>query len=254
VNILIIEDEALAARRLKTMVTSLDPTFHIAAILDSVKKSVDWLKKNAAADLVLLDIELSDGKSFEIFHQVEVQSPVIFITAYDEYALRAFKVNSIDYLLKPVKEEELEKSIAKLRLLENVYSRKKQDNSIKTLLKELQEKPAFRERFLIKQGDRLIPVETAEIAFFYTREKSNYLRTKENQSYIIDLSLDEIEGMVDPKKFFRTNRQTIISAGVVEKVHLWFGSKLKVDLNPKHDEETIVSREKATAFRQWLGE
>lgn len=253
-NILIIEDEALAARRLKMMVAEMDPTFRIAAMLDSVRKSVQWLKENPSPDAILMDIELSDGKSFDIFEKTTVQCPVIFITAYDEYAIRAFKVNSIDYLLKPVKQEELKRSIEKLRQLRQTYSQSKQDTHIQTLLQELQKRTSFRERLLIKQGDKLIPIEINDIAFFFAKDKSNFVRTKEQRDFIIDQTLDEVEASVDPGKFFRANRQYIISNSSIDKVHLWFGSKLKVDLKPKSDDEVIVSREKATMMRRWLGE
>jgi two-component system LytT family response regulator len=215
---------------------------------------VDWLRSHPAPDLLLMDIELTDGKSFEVFEQVDVKCPVIFVTAYDEYAIRAFKVNSIDYLLKPIKQEELAASIEKLRQVKQQYTQQTPGLNIQALLQELHQHSPYRERFLIKQADRLLPVETADIAYIQTRDKQNYICTFDNKEYIIDMTLDEMEKTLDPKKFFRANRQFIVSAAAVEKVHFWFSSKLKVDLKPKSSEEVIVSREKAMAFRAWLGE
>jgi two-component system, LytTR family, response regulator LytT len=253
-NILIVEDEALSARRLKSMVTEMDHTFRVLDITDSVSKTVDWLRSHPAPDLLLMDIELTDGKSFEVFEQVDVKSPVIFVTAYDEYAIKAFKVNSIDYLLKPVKQEELVASIEKLRTIKQQYAQGDPGLTIQSLLKEFQKQGSYKDRFLIKQADRLFPVEAMDIAFFQTRDKNNYIHTFDDKEYITDHTLDEIEKTLDPKKFFRANRQFIVSASAVEKVHFWFSSKLKVDLKPKSSEEVFVSREKAMAFRAWLGE
>ena len=176
-NIAIIEDEALAARRLQEVLLEMDPTFRIVVVLNSVKKSVEWLNANPAPDLLLMDIELGDGKSFDIFEKVQINCPVIFITAYDEYAIRAFRVNSIDYLLKPVKQQELRRSIEKFRQVKNQYSQKQQDGLIQSLLQELQKQNTVRERFLVKQGDRLIPVEAGEIAYFFTKDKNNFIKT-----------------------------------------------------------------------------
>lgn len=253
-NILIVEDEALSARRLKSMVTEMDHTYRVLDITDSVSKTVDWLRSHPAPDLLLMDIELTDGKSFEVFEQVDVKSPVIFVTAYDEYAIKAFKVNSIDYLLKPVKQEELVASIEKLRSIKQQYAQGEPGLNIQSLLKEFQKQGSYKERFLIKQADRLLPIEAMDIAFFQTRDKNNYIHTFDDKEYITDHTLDEIEKTLDPKKFFRANRQFIVSASAVEKIHFWFSSKLKVDLKPKSNEEVIVSREKAMAFRAWLGE
>ncbi len=253
-NILIIEDEALSARRLKTMVMEIDPTFRVLDIIDSVQGTVAWLKGHTLPDLILMDIELTDGKSFDIFEQMDVKCPVIFVTAYNEYAIRAFKVNSIDYLLKPVKQEELAGSIEKLRQIKQQYATGVPGLNIQALMQEFQKQTNYRERFLIKKADRLLPVETADIAYIQTQEKNNFIHTFGGNAYLIDMTLDEIEKTLDPKKFFRANRQFIVNAAAVEKIHFWFSSKLKVDLKPKSSEEVIVSREKAMSFRSWLGE
>lgn len=253
-NILIVEDEALSARRLKTMITEIDPTFRVLDIIDSVEGTVNWLNSHATPDLMLMDIELTDGKSFDIFEQLEVACPVIFVTAYNEYAIRAFKVNSIDYLLKPVKQEELAVSIEKLRQIKQHYITGMPAVNFQRLLQSFQNQTSYRERFLIKQADRMLPVETADIAYIQTQGKNNFIHAFDGKAYLIDMTLDEMERTLDPKKFFRANRQFIVGAAAVEKIHFWFSSKLKVDLKPKSSEEVIVSREKAMAFRSWLGE
>ena len=174
--------------------------------------------------------------------------------AYDEYAIKAFKVNSIDYLLKPIKLEELARSMDKLRQLQQQYTQGSGGLNIQSLLQAFEKHASYRERFLIKQADRLLPIETTDIAYFQTSEKVNYIHTFDNNTYAIDQPLDEIEKTLDPKKFFRANRQFIVSAAAVEKIHFWFSSKLKVDLRPKSSEDVMISREKAMAFRTWLGE
>jgi len=253
-NLLIVEDEALSARRLRAMLTEIDPTFHVLAIMDSVSQTVEWLLHHPAPDLILMDIELTDGKSFDIFEKTEVKCPVIFVTAYDEYAIRAFKVNSIDYLLKPVKQEELIRSIEKFRQWQRHVKKEVPNLNLEAVLQELQNRPGFKERFLVKQGDRLIPIEASDIGYFQTKDKNNFIHTFDNKEYQIDQSLDEIEKALNPKLFFRANRQFIVSATAVEKIHFWFSSKLKVDIRPNPGEDVIVSREKATAFRTWMGE
>jgi two-component system LytT family response regulator len=253
-NILIVEDEALSARRLKSILTELDPTYRVLEITESVKQTVEWLRRHPDPDLILMDIELTDGKSFDIFEKTLVKSPVIFVTAYDEYAIRAFKVNSIDYLLKPVKQEELSRSIEKFKQLRRGFGHGSEGMNIQSLLQELQRQTGVKQRFLIKQGDRLIPVETAEIAYFQTKDKMNFIRTFDKKEYPVDQSLDEIEKMIDPQLFFRANRQFIVSAPAVEKINFWFSSKLKVDIKPDPGEDVIISREKSMAFRKWMGE
>jgi two-component system LytT family response regulator len=253
-KVLIIEDEALSARRLKTMLMEIDSSFTVLGITESVKGTVEWLRNHPMPDLLLMDIELTDGKSFDIFEQMEVRCPVIFITAYDEYAIRAFKVNSIDYLLKPVKQEELNRSLEKFRQIHQPAQREKQGMDIQALLQEFIKQSGYKERFLIRQGDRLLPVDTQVIAYFQTKDKINFIHTIDNQVYAVDQSLDEIEKALDPKLFFRANRQFILSAPAVKKIHFWFSSKLKVDVLPSPGEEVIISREKAIAFRAWMGE
>jgi two-component system LytT family response regulator len=259
-NLVIIEDESIAARRIGKMVQQLDPSIKVQAVLDSVTGSVQWLQNNPAPDLLLLDIELVDGQSFEIFNQVEVQCPVIFTTAYDEYAIRAFKVNSIDYLLKPIHEKELAQSLQKFRNLKQVYTGKAPATlNMETLLQQLREQasnPArvSRDRILVKQGQRMFPIATTDVAYFFTKDKQNYLCTKSNKQYLIDYTLEELEKSLDSKHFFRANRQFIIEFSAVVRVNQYFQSKLKIELIPKPEEDVIISREKVGELRFWLGE
>jgi two-component system LytT family response regulator len=257
-NILIIEDEAIAARRIKKMVNDFDSNNHIVGQVDSVESAVEWFENNPSPDLVLCDIELADGQSFEIFNKTTVESPVIFTTAYDEYAIKAFKVNSVDYLLKPVKEDDLRRSMDKLQQLKTTFNPKQPSINIESLLNELnlQKQSTFnyRDRFLIKQGQRYFIVNVEDIAYFYTKGKAVFLKCWDNKEYIVDYTLDDLEKTMNPKNFFRANRQFLIELKAVDRVHMWFNSKLKVEVKPHSTEELIVSREKAGDFKQWLGE
>jgi len=256
-QILIIEDEGLAVQKLMNTITEIDGSFHIAGVTDSIETSVEWLNQHAMPDLILMDIELADGQSFEIFNRVEVRSPVIFTTSYDEYAIKAFKVNSVDYLLKPVRKEDLAVSFQKLYKLRQLYT----GNSLpvpdfKGLIKELQEQnksKEYRERFLVKHGQRLISIETNDIAFFYTDEKVNFFKTTGNMKYIVEYTIDELEKFVHPKKFFRINRQFLIAVNSVENIHNYFNGRLLLHLKPSIDKEVIISRERVNDFKEWMG-
>jgi two-component system response regulator LytT len=246
-KVLIIEDEVIAVQHLKTMLREIDPDIEVVAALDSIEASVRFFRDTPPLDLVLMDIELGDGQSFDIFHKATIESPIIFTTAYQEHALKAFKLNSIDYLLKPIKKEELTAAIIKYRKL---HTQQEQQNK-EQLFSFLQ---TFKTRYLAKNGTRLISVAQQDIAFFYTKERLQYIKTKANEDYIIDKRLDEIEQEVDPKLFFRANRQFIINYENIEKVHTWFSGKLKVQVKPLSYEEIIVGRLKAGDFRKWLGD
>jgi two-component system response regulator LytT len=255
-NILIIEDENLAAQRLEKLVKEIDTTIAIKGITDSIDSSVEWLQSNPVPDLILMDIELADGQSFEIFTRVEVKSPVIFTTAYDEFALKAFKVNSIDYLLKPVKSDDLKNSLQKLKSLKDTTVKLDGMQNIKHLLEGLyqQNQEQFRTRFLAKAGQRFVPIDTEEIAYFYSEDKMVFLKTRSNQRYLLDFNLEQLEKELDPKAFFRANRQFILSNKSILDIHSWFNGKLKVKVNPATTEEVIISRDKASEFKTWMGE
>ncbi len=256
-QILIIEDERLAAEKLANAIAEIDLSFSIIGITDSIESSVEWLQTHQAPDLIFMDIELADGHSFEIFNRIAVKSPVIFTTSYDEYAIKAFRVNSVDYLLKPVKKEALIASFHKLDQLKLLYTGNIfPEPDFKNLIKELQfqgRSREYRRRFLVKQGQRLISIETDEIAFFYTDEKIVFFKTKSNMKYIVEYSMDELEEFLDPGNFFRINRQFFIGICSIENIHSYFNSRLKLDLKPAIDREVIISRERVNDFKDWLG-
>ncbi|WP_420149696.1 LytR/AlgR family response regulator transcription factor [Spirosoma sp.] len=254
-NILLIEDEELAVRKLSKLLQEIDPTVQIVGSTASVRASINFLKSQPAPDLILMDIELADGQSFEIFEQTPVESPVIFTTSYDEYALKAFKVNSIDYLLKPIKRHELEASLAKhKRLLDrpNTQDRVVFDSLVQQLRQQLQP-TEHRKRFLVRHLTQWMPVEVSDIAYFFSEEGVSLFRTKTNQKFSIDYTLDELESMLDPTQFFRANRQFIVDIGAVQQIHPHFNNKLKLTLKPASEHEVLVSRERATDFKKWMG-
>ena len=248
-KIVIIEDEAPAARRLTNLVKECRPGVDIIGQFDSVETATGWLSENPAPDLAFMDIQLADGLSFEIFETVKINFPVIFTTAYDEYALKAFKVNSIDYLLKPIDKKELAVALDKWDTLQ-----KQPGNQvdISELLKSFN-KPQFKNRFLVKQGQRLIPVSTEDIAYFFAEDKLVFLVTTPGNKYVVDYTIEQLENQLDPQKFFRANRKVITSVPAVKDIHLSFNGKLKIYLKPDFQEELFVSRERSSDFKQWLG-
>lgn len=257
-KLLIIEDEDLAAKKLQKTLAAVDSTAEIVGITHSIRSSVDWLSNYPSPDLILMDIELADGQSFEIFERVEVKCPVIFTTSYDEYAVKAFKVNSVDYLLKPIQKEDLQAALEKYRNLKKQFAGEIPVPSINVdlLVKELQQQlqpREFRKRFLVKQGSKLISIEVDDIAYFFSDNGINFFITKDNKKYMVDYLMDEIEGMLDPDKYFRINRAVITAIHCVEKIEDYFGSRLILKLNPVFDKEALVSREKVTDFKKWMG-
>ncbi len=252
-KVLIIEDEALAARRLQQLLEGHDPTIQVIAVLDSIEDAVQWLKGFPHPDLIFMDIMLADGQSFEIFEKVEVRVPIIFTTAYDEYAIRAFKVNSIDYLLKPVEPLLLAQALNKYRFISQSPGNLREImESLLNQTKGADARPAFKNRFLIRIGDKYIPVETREIAWFCFEDKLAFLYTIKQKRYMLDHTLDELENLIDPYLFFRLNRQYIASFSAIKSVHNYFGGKLKVYLTTELENGIVVSKEKAHFLKQWL--
>lgn len=246
-NCLIIEDEAPAARRLEKMLQAIDPNLEILGVLDSVESALTWFDTNAAPDLLLLDVQLSDGISFEILQKRSISSSIIFTTAYDEYALKAFKENSIDYLLKPIVQTELERAIAKFKQQQTPSS-----SQLETLLSTLAPK-TFKNRFLLKKGESLIPIQVDDIAFFHAQAKHVVLVAHNKEQFIVDDTLDALEQQLNPKDFFRANRSYLVSAKAVKELRPSFNGKMKLFLEPKApDDEVMVSRDKAPELRQWL--
>ncbi len=246
-KIVIIEDEIPAAKRIEKLIKEVEKDAEIVAKLDSIASSVHWFNQNPQPDLVLMDIELADGQSFEIFNRVKITSPVIFTTAYDEFALKAFKVNSIDYLLKPVEIDELRKSIDKWNALKG----SSQHVNIASLIDSFSTKK-FKTRFLVKVGERLISIENEQIAYFMAEDKYSFLVTLDNKKYILDQSLDEIENSIDSRLFFRLNRQFIAPHKSIDAIHNHLNGKLKIILKLNQKVEIYVSREKASDFKFWL--
>ena len=250
IKVIIVEDEKPSARRLQRMLSVLD--IEALAMLHSVKEAVAWFKVNEHPDLILLDIQLSDGLSFEIFEQVTVNSAIIFTTAYDEYALKAFKLNSIDYLLKPIDDEELETAINKF----TINRPKKHDllvdiNQIKRLLVNPLDK-SYKKRFTIKIGQHLRVVDTEDIECFYSEQKATYSYTIGRKNYLMDFSLEQLDDELDPTKFFKVNRKFIVNITAINDIISYTNSRLQIKLNNFSDLEIIVSREKVKEFRKWL--
>lgn len=241
----IVEDEKPAARRLQRMLNK--EGLEVEIMLHSVTEGVEWFSKNEAPDLIFLDIQLSDGLSFEIFEQVEVKSAVIFTTAYDEYALKAFKLNSIDYLLKPIDEEELHVAIQKFKKLKK--------NSVDfdvQHIKELLTGKTYKTRYTVNVGQHLKIMETDEISCFYTENKATYLQNAEGRNYVMDTTLDTLEKELNTDHFFRINRQAIIQLKAIEDIIAYSNSRLKINLKNFKTFELIVARKRVKDFKNWL--
>lgn len=252
-KVLIVEDEELAVKKLRKTLLATDDSIEVTGVTDSIKTTVEWLQSNPQPDLILMDIELADGQSFEVFNLTEVKSPVIFTTSYDEYALKAFKVNSVDYLLKPIQQEELQAALNKFRKL---TSSQKSDLSLDSLVRELQQKlqpKEFRKRFLVKQGQKLVSVEVEDIAYFYSDGRLNFFKTTDNRKFVVDYTMDELEDMLDPEQYFRISRSFYVSVNSIDKIEDYFGNRLILQLKPMVDKEALVSREKVTDFKKWMG-
>lgn len=250
-NVLIIEDEDLAAWGLISKLQRLEPGVEILATLDTVAGAIDWFRQNPAPDLAFFDIQLADGLSFDIFEQVKVPCPIIFTTAYDAYALRAFKVNSVDYLLKPVDQDDLARAFAKLRQLQGPSS---PDPAIIRQMVDMLKPRQYKTRFLARIGEHLTPIDAGAIDFFFGENKIVWLRHQNGRKLPIEYTLEQLEDMLDPQQFFRLNRQYIVALPAIRDVVSYSNSRLKVSLkDPMSKDPVLVSREKAEAFRLWLG-
>ena len=249
INVLIIEDEQPAAKRLEKMLLEIMPDSEIIGRCDSVEASVQFLKANKMPDLLMLDIQLGDGLSFDIFKQVEVSCPVVFTTAYDEFAIKAFELNSIDYLMKPIRKENLERSLEKFNKLRNQSSPLNWE-SIAALLDK--DKRDFKQRFLVYVGEHLHSVQTSDIAYFYSVEKATFITTFTGKSYNVDLSLEKLEGMLSPTEFFRINRQYLVAFSAIKKISVLSKSRIKLTIDPLPLDETLVSTARTHDFREWL--
>ncbi len=252
-RILIIEDETMAADDLEQVILSLDSECEVVAKLESVASSVEWLDENKV-DLILSDIQLGDGLSFEIFEKLDIDTPIIITTAYDNYAIQAFKQNSIDYLLKPIDEQELKKALDKYK---NIHSR--EDNvNISELIKSF--KPdgdrEFQERFIVTLGERIESIPVSEVAYFFSEDRYTYLVNKEGKQHIINTNLGELETKLNPKKFYRINRKYIIGYDSIQRMVAYSKSRVKVELDPEPPNalDVIVSVERSGPFKKWLNQ
>ncbi|MCX2475342.1 LytTR family DNA-binding domain-containing protein [Pedobacter sp. MC2016-05] len=249
-KIVIIEDEKHNANRLKQLLQDIDKNIQVVAILEGVRESINWFLSSEQPDLVLMDIRLSDGLSFEIFSEYSLKCPVIFTTAYDEYAIRAFKVNSIDYLLKPIHKTELEASLSKFC---EIRSTMIQEVVIQDLVNVLKGKEqVFRSRFLIQIADQYKSIRVEDVEYVYSEFKITYLVLRDNSVHPVSFTMEEIEEQLDPMLFFRANRQHIISLTSIRDIHNYFNGKLKVILSRHPSLELIVSKDKSVYFKKWL--
>lgn len=251
-KVVIIEDEMPAASRLSSLVKAQNPQVQIVATLDSIESAVQWFGSMPMPDLVFMDIQLADGLSFDIFQQTEVNAPVIFTTAFDQYTLRAFKVNSIDYLLKPIDEKELAQAMLKYQKL---FS-EKTDSFTQRLLQAVREiqSGGFAERLLVKRGQQMSYVKTQSVAYAYADGKLCRAVDFQGNKYLLETTLSQLEEKLQPNKFYRVNRQLLVNIDAVVKVHSWLGGRLKLELSLPSEAETLVSRERVGGFKEWLGE
>ncbi len=250
-NIIIIEDEKPAARLLQRKVEKLG--LQVNTLLHSVEEAIHWFNTNTHPDLIFLDIQLSDGLSFEIFETINIKSAVIFTTAYDEYALRAFKLNSIDYLLKPIDEEDLATAVNKFKARNSSAPNLSLDfEMIKKMLVNPADK-SYKKRFTIKMGQQLKMIAIDEVECFYSENKGTYLHTHDNRDYLLDNTLEQLETELDPKDFYRVSRKFIVPLKAIKEIQLHSNSRLKVILPTYKDDEVIVARERVNDFKEWLG-
>ena len=248
-NVIIIEDEGLSARRLETMIKEIDPEISVLARLESIEESVLWFREHSCPDLIFLDIHLEDGLSFTIFEQVAVQAPIIFTTAYDEYAIKAFKLKSIDYLLKPITKEDLSDAIKKYK---DWTHPERPAVDIQALIDLIQPVKEFRSRFSVTVGDKLRSISLDEVAYFYSTKGITFMVCSDNHEFTLDESLEHLEHALDPTQFFRVNRQFLVSLNSVVQAHVYPKSKLKLELKPPPEQEVFVSIDRVTGFKRWL--
>lgn len=250
---LIIEDERPAANRLRRMLEELYPQAQIPTHLDSITSTVRYLQNQPAPDLLFCDIQLADGLSFEIFSQIKISSPIIFTTAYDQYAIKAFKVNALDYLLKPIAIEDLDNALKRFFLQKKDQGDWRQLQEMLLNLKgDFSNQKSYKSRFMVKFGEKIQAVEIQEAAFFFSEAKVTYLQTFQGRRFVIDYTLEQLEGMLDPKDFFRLNRKYLAAFGAIEEIYTYSNSRLKVTLKHASDIEILVSREKVGELKMWL--
>ncbi len=247
-KVVIVEDEHPASQKLIRLLQEFDKSIEVAAILESVEDATNWFLKNLYPDLIFMDVQLADGTCFEIFENIEIKTPVIFITAFDKYALKAFKVNSIDYLLKPVNKVDLNKAIQKYK---SFYNKEENYAKINSLINNMM--PKIKERLLIKVGEHFKSIQISDIKCFYIKERCNFIFIEKGKSYALDYSLDKTESLISPEKFFRVNRNIIINFSAIKDIIAYSSSRLKIVITDWPDkDEIIVSRERVADFKKWM--
>ncbi|MVM29149.1 response regulator [Spirosoma sp. HMF4905] len=254
-NVVIIEDEPLTAQGLELLLHEYDPQIRVLAKLPSVSKSIQWFStpQPLQPDLIFLDIHLEDGLGFSLIQELNLTIPIIFTTAFDQYTLRAFKANSIDYLLKPLEFDELAAAIDKFKLVRQTQSTALLDTTVFAQLMKKLDPPSYRDRFMVSIGPRLKSIRTEEIAYFFFEDKATYLTPHVGIPVSIDFSLDRLGQLVDPDQFFRVNRSFLVSTSAIKSVYAYSGSKLKVELSPSPRQEVFVSLDRVTSFKEWMG-
>ncbi len=255
-KVLIIEDEPFAQQELKRLLAQLNIEIQILEMIDTIEDAVEWLKSNPVPDLIFLDIQLADGLSFEIFKQIKIEAPVIFTTAFDEYAIQAFRLNSIDYLLKPIKINDLKNAMAKYEAMKKQFA-PPETISLGITPQQLQSllqlgKHEYKSRFVARFGDQIKYVPVAEVAYFFAEDNVVFMVTTKNARYIIEHSIEELEGLVDPKDFFRVNRGFLAHINSINKVYKYLNSRLKIELKPETEKEVLISRARVSAFIEWM--
>jgi DNA-binding LytR/AlgR family response regulator len=250
-RVLILEDEELAAERLQEQLRQLEPEAAVLAVLDSVEEAVGFLQQKPSIDLAFFDIQLADGASFQVFERTEVPCPVIFTTAYDQYALRAFKVNSIDYLLKPIATEDLEKALQQYEQLRQSFGQQQQVlQQVEQAMNMLQRR--YKQRFIVRSAHQFLSVKAEDVLYFFSEHKTTWLRHREGRKHALDYSLEQLEEMLDPSSFFRVNRQYIVHIEGVKQATVYSNARLKLTLGD--GEEALVSRDRVGRFKSWLGD
>ena len=249
----IVEDERAAVRNLTALLTDVTPEMEVIAVLDSISESVEWFKEHKSPDLVFMDIHLADGSAFEIFRHIEIACPVIFTTAYDEYALKAFKVNSVDYLLKPIGAEDVPNALKKLELFRSATGEPESGEDIQGLIRMLRRQESYKTHFLVPQkGDKLLPLSVESVYYFYINEGIVKAVTMEGKEYPVSHTLDEIADSLNPMRFFRVNRQYLIARKAIKDIDLWFNGRLSVNLIVPVPEKILISRVRVAEFKEWF--